>query len=536
MSQYSFTNEQLEIFTNRESSNEYTFIQAYAGSGKTTTIEHYAKMCIGKKVLYLTFNNSLTNEKNSENIEYYTIHGFAYKQLGIDSSDIKNLSLKDIQTMYNIEYYYANSILNGYNYFLASTSLLPKLKHVYNSDNDGLQNHKEVLYYMKDLWNKMENKQCKMCHDYYLKKFMIKNQKLEYDIILIDECQDLTPCVMKILYRTKCKKVFVGDIYQQIYGFRNVLNPFKLEYIDRVNYNLSQSFRFGSNVAILCNKFLNTFYKLKTPIAMKGNDKLSTHIYHHTYTKPKDYAYITRTNKGILTYAYYLAKNNKKFSILGKSYDFDKEIKIFDSLKSKDFSVFSTNLQIESLNDAKEIYKNIQNYKWVLRIELVDEYEENIWTFIKNYHNECAKIKLLTSHQSKGLEFENVVLANDYKPLVHNRTLTFNNYYKNDEYNLIYVAITRAKEKLYLNKNFIKYLMLVNDYNLHYKEDNCSIKDCKQLVPCNYCGLYTYNKYIHNSNNTPDYIYPCYKIEYNCCSDCAELYRNRIINDFKTYW
>jgi len=530
MTQISFTNEQLKIFKNSESCNEYTFIQAYAGSGKTTTIEHYAKECKDKKVLYLTFNNSLTNEKSNENIEYYTIHGFAYNQLCIDSNEVKNLCLKDIQELYNVEYYYANSILNGFNYFLASTSLIPKLKHVYNSDTDGLQNHKEVLYYMKDLWNKMENKQCKMCHDYYLKKFMINKPNLDYDIILIDECQDLTPCVMKILFRTKCKKVFVGDIYQQIYGFRNVLNPFKLEYSDRVDFNLSQSFRFGHNIAELCNTFLNTFYKQKTPICMKGNNEICTNVYHYRSTKPTSYAYITRTNKGILNYSYYLAKNNKHFSIVGKTYNFEKEIKIFESLKSGDFSVLKYDTQIENLEDAKEIYRKIQNYKWVLRIELVQEYKENLWVFIKKFHKEHSYIKLLTSHQSKGLEFENVVLANDYKQLMHNKTMTFNDYYKNDEYNLLYVAMTRAISKLYLNKNVIQYLALVHNYNLKYMED------CTDIAPCNLCGLYTYNRYIHNSNNTPDYVFPCYKIVYNCCLDCADLYRNRIINNFNSYW
>lgn len=518
-----FTNEQKLIFNSK--SNEYTFIQAYAGSGKTTTIENYVNFCDEKnKVLYLTFNTSLISCKNPR-IDYFTIHGFAYNFLNIDSNTIKNLSLKDLQNIYSIDHYYANTILNSYNFFLASTSKIPKLKHVYLSDNDGIKDHKKILNYMKDLWNKMNNNESKICHDYYLKMFMINNPILDYDIILIDECQDITPCIMKILYRQKCRKVFVGDIYQQIYGFRNVLNPFNLNIKDRINFNLTLSFRFGNNLALLCNIFLNKF--LKAEDTVKGCDNIDTKIYHYKYGKPKDYAYITRTNKEIIIKAYYLSKSKTNFTIIGKSYNFEKEIEIFSKIKQNDFSCLK--YCVNSIDAAKEIFKNIQNYKWITRLELIESFEENIWELIKTFHIDDSSIKLLTSHQSKGLEFNNVVLANDFKPLIHLKTLTFNDYYKKDEYNLLYVAMTRAKMKLYLNKNLANFLVLNNDFNFN-------VVVLKFSVPCNNCGLYTHQQITHSTFNTPDFILPNNIVKINCCSNCIDANRNIIINNFKTYW
>ena len=65
-------------------------------------------------------------------------------------------------------------------------------------------------------------------------------------------------------------------------------------------------------------------------------------------------------------------------------------------------------------------------------------------------------------HQSKGLEYDNVKLSDDFIPLISSLNTIY--VYKSrsaiEGYNLLYVAITRAKKNLIINKELFCYLKL----------------------------------------------------------------------------
>ena len=70
---------------------------------------------------------------------------------------------------------------------------------------------------------------------------------LEYDIVLIDECQDLNPQQIAFLTCIPTKRiVFVGDMNQAIYGFRGS-DPYAMDKIKQhyspTEYELTESFR-----------------------------------------------------------------------------------------------------------------------------------------------------------------------------------------------------------------------------------------------------------------------------------------------------
>ena len=55
----------------------------------------------------------------------------------------------------------------------------------------------------------------------------------QYDIVLVDECQDLNPQQIAFLGCIPTKRVvFVGDVNQAIYGFRGS-DPYAIEKIKR---------------------------------------------------------------------------------------------------------------------------------------------------------------------------------------------------------------------------------------------------------------------------------------------------------------
>ena len=84
-----------------------------------------------------------------------------------------------------------------------------------------------------------------------------------------------------------------------------------------------------------------------------------------------------------------------------------------------------------------------------------------------------AHIRLSTIHQSKGLEFDKVRLANDFAELidVSKYRVALNllqeyqpKYIRDEDFNLWYVAITRAKHVLEYNalfKEFVKKLRVL---------------------------------------------------------------------------
>ena len=66
----------------------------------------------------------------------------------------------------------------------------------------------------------------------YLKLFQLSPvdfaKEKNWDILLVDEAQDLTPATIDLIMKTSCAKIFVGDPHQQIYSFRGATNSMPL--------------------------------------------------------------------------------------------------------------------------------------------------------------------------------------------------------------------------------------------------------------------------------------------------------------------
>ena len=106
----------------------------------------------------------------------------------------------------------------------------------------------------------------------------------------------------------------------------------------------------------------------------------------------------------------------------------------------KDFSDYSN---LKSYAQAVEeiellgICKVVENYRYRLPA-LVDAITR------KTADPENAQVILTTAHKSKGLQWPNVYLTSDYLSLIENGELIDPTDIDPDEFNLIYVAITRT--------------------------------------------------------------------------------------------
>ena len=77
----------------------------------------------------------------------------------------------------------------------------------------------------------------------YLKLFQLSGENFanckyrHWDVVLIDETQDLSPAIIDIVKKTtSCAKIFVGDPNQQIYSFRGAMNAMSMVEADHTFY------------------------------------------------------------------------------------------------------------------------------------------------------------------------------------------------------------------------------------------------------------------------------------------------------------
>lgn len=464
-----WTDEQLRIIN---STSQKVVVQAFAGTGKTSTLFEYVRRNPDKSMLYLAFNKELEvsakrkqMEMGLKNITVSTIHAYALeylksKNMLTEGVTVGSIKCKDIVAC-GYDRATANDMLRLLRSYCASSSNDVFVSPEYNEGFKRL-----LVEHTKKMWDSMFEGKLRMLHDVYLKFFQSKRPKLDYDVILVDEIQDCTPCQMDIVNRQTCKKILVGDIHQQIYRFRGVCDPFE----DAECLKLTKSFRFGFDVADMSNAFLRIFKRehsiIKSPRGALTKLLLAPPRESHTI--------VCRTHAGVVDAAF---RQTKPFYLLGiKPINVEKEIDICVDLanmvqgnkhlvnhrKLRDIAYTGANV----LDVILETYWD--NQRWKVRINMYKTHGERILNMYERMSSyivddiEDAHVVITNVHQSKGLEFEHVVMGGDFGTVVY--TINDEVRYRIDprfseEYNLIYVAMTRARKTLTLNEqmyNFVR--------------------------------------------------------------------------------
>ena len=279
-------------------------------------------------------------------------------------------------------------------------------------------------------------------------------QSEKYDIILVDECQDLNPQQIKFLSCIPTDRiVFVGDINQAIYGFRGS-DPLAIDLIKQqyqpVEYPMHQSFRCPTEI-------LDT---VTTIVPHITSNKTGGQVLHKSKTDINypDTCFITsRTNASLIRLAYKFIDKNIQFSI-GAA--FVRSIKYrMDSVLNCSVNISDVrNLLVHDYNrDITRYEKNDWNvsalhdrYKGLIAIANNCSSIPEIKAFIKKmglHTKSGSERKLITIHGVKGLEADHVYfLEPSMCDFFKQRTEI--EWEKQQEDNLYYVACTRALKTL----------------------------------------------------------------------------------------
>jgi len=257
----------------------------------------------------------------------------------------------------------------------------------------------------------------------------------------------------------------VGDMHQQIYGWRYAINS--LQQVDFPVYNLSNSFRFDEEVALIANKILSWKKHLQQLPAVKiiGTGQPVDII--------KTKATLGRTNLSLLlnAIAQWQHGNIKRLHFEGNinSYTFaDEGASLYDVLylyngkpeKIKDKLIAG----MKTMKELEDYIEKTEDNSLGMIVEVVKEFGNKLPSLInelKNNHTvakEDADMIFSTVHRCKGMEYDEVTLLNDFvneeklkKYIVQYGGDKINEKDKNrlaEEINILYVAATRVKIKL----------------------------------------------------------------------------------------
>lgn len=471
-------------------------INAVAGSGKTTIVIEYARTRpAGSKILYLAFNKSVKleaikkfQEKGLNHVTVETSHSLAYKYIVFQSNyRIKALGYKtnEIAELLNLqgneekhtEYIIANHINKFITYFCNSDKLKVQDLNYLDTITDPNARifvntfYQYILSQTRLLLSKMDKGEIEITHDFYLKKFQISNPKLPFDYILFDEGQDASPAMLDVFLKQNATKVIVGDTHQQIYGWRFAVNS--LEKANFETHNLSTSFRFSQDIASLAMEIL----KYKKHINNHQNIDISGK---GESGEIKTKAILARTNLGLLLKAieYVTEKKNVKhiyFEGNINSYTYaDEGASLYDVLNlQNEKRHFIKDKLIKAMKNLKELEDYIgktEDLQLGMMVEIVKEYGNkipNIIKTIKEKHvdgddKEKAEMIFSTVHRCKGMEYDSVRLVNDFiseetleKLKKEKKPEEINETKLNEEINLLYVAVTRTKNKIHIPESLM---------------------------------------------------------------------------------
>lgn len=452
-------------------------VNAFAGTGKTSTLQLLTNHYPQKQFLYLAYNKSIqieASKKFGRNVLVKTVHSLAYKYVAkhtnFDLRNITNYHAKNFAKQFGLDYKTAQKVCNAFSAYCNSSEIEPETQ--------------SYGKYVGRFFRKINSGEIEPSFDFILKKFqllLVDGISIErFDTILLDEAQDSTDVIIDIFLRINADhKVLVGDKHQQIYSFKDSKNAMKR--IDGKELSLTKTFRFPTDIAKYSNTLLSRF-KGET-LEIKSDIEPIT--FESASSNPENsIGYISRGNSALITKMLDLRENNEKFKTVRHPEEIFRTIKDIGYFLNRDKRMISSqNSFLRDLineEDLKHYIKSTKDYQLetTLRIfqsvfnsNLSEVFE--IETFANEFFSskESFKYILTTAHTAKGLEFDCTVISDDFfsfeKIISVSGYSTYQSFIENieecnhkvlDEFNLFYVALTRCKKCSEIYDNNIFYL------------------------------------------------------------------------------
>ncbi|MEX6150779.1 3'-5' exonuclease [Providencia hangzhouensis] len=485
------TDEQQRIIDYKAEPGSMVCVQAYAGSGKTFTLKVYADTHKDKKMLYLVFNKSIREEaekKFPKNVECKTSHALAAARFKHYRHKTKlNIQVKEYRDLMEEEDWRVVKLaINGLSHFMNSADYEINTTHVLkdlgNIDIIPPSRVDSALRAARRIWKQQIDQESDVpcTNNTLLKLYQMSNPALDsvYDIILFDEAQDANPVTLDIVLNNKCAKLFVGDKHQMINRWRGAENA--LDVVEEKGASvlrLTKSFRFGPMVAALANVVLSMIGETHPLV---GLGKLDEVCQPHEIAEHGFHAVISRTYMGVISSAYEAILMGKRVMWNGGIGKYNLgELLDLHAMKTSNYEAIKNPRVLTDYGNwanFQEIAETTKDTNMMRAIRLMENYVDIPGMVDTMRLNEArthkdADLIITTAHTSKGMEWDNVILNDDYPSIIEALMMKKSKQSIIDEMNLLYVAITRTQSRININGSMME---LLEQYN-HRRERNESI-------------------------------------------------------------
>ncbi|CAG9186039.1 3'-5' exonuclease [Cupriavidus pampae] len=447
-------------------------VKAYAGAGKTSTLRMAAEARGRARGLYLAFNKDIATEAASkfpQNTRCRTVHSLAF---GATRPEITRKLKNPVEPPHQLALRYgfgklrlpttigkdlelspgkvARMVMDGVARFCGSAQAEPLAWHIpvdaIVKEEDAERLRESLLPSVRKLWEEYIDpaSPSAISHGVYVKLWERSRPRIGADFILFDEAQDADGLMLSVLRAQQAQVIYVGDPYQQIYEWRGAVNA--MDHIRAPECALTESFRFGPAIAQLASRMLQLMDE-HTPV--RGQEHVSSRILHESVPgRDRFDAILCRKNATVLTHLAQGIGRGDRVAVRAKVDELQAFADGAEQLMHGQRVAYPATLALfESWDEVQEYADSFAGRDLKPLVKLIDDegvdYLRLILTRVSP-ENEADYI-VSTVHRAKGLEWDRVQLAGDFK-FKHGddgkMTMTA------EEKRLLYVAISRAKHLL----------------------------------------------------------------------------------------
>jgi len=459
------------------------------GTGKTRRLLNEVQRYVNKgiplsRIGYFAFTRKAASEARDrflkikteltkKDIKYFqTLHSLAFNRLGLKEENVmQDLNYKAIGDTCGIQIKYASYETNNWNGIFSSDSEylglinLARVKQISVLEQLDLNEHLSKIERDKlDAIDKEINNYKKIYNliDFtdMIQKFLDTNDTPEFDVIFIDEAQDLSliqwSMINKIEKDTGCDVWVAGDDDQAIFGWAGADVDSFINY-DAEEILLKESERVPSSIQKIALDVINRIQDNR--IDKQYFPKSETGDIYERYKLSDidmttgDWLILTRTKSLLKPIPTYLKKkglffNTAQGNSIGKS--LYEDIQYWSQLQKR---IPLPDIQVQRIKERIKDSMNL-SLKWYDAFDNVSDSQITYMRLLLLNHEDPtkeARIKVSTIHGAKGGEATNVVLflnetANTIKGAKKSTAK------QDEEYRVWYVGITRTMKNLYLIK------------------------------------------------------------------------------------
>ena len=524
------TAEQARFVAHDVHAGELVRVQAFAGTGKTQSLLAYATRRPQQRFLYIAFNAATAKSARMRfppNVDCRTMHSVALQQVALPGGQaLGNLRPRDVARLLAGRLPEGRStrdeaqrqrdklapstvaayVLRTMERFMQSSDAriradthVPRTLAQYTDLSPrAVAEAAEVLWELVCAGRTRSGRAVPCPHDAYVKLLHLRRPAQcfhGYDVLLLDEAQDLSACQTSILLRARgeCGVVVVGDVHQKIYGFRGgTATAFNSRlYPPSATFALTQSFRFGDEVAALASSVLG----LKAPppwdpgaprprLTGAGRDQVFREARRGPAALPvaTKHARIYRTNARLtqdaLALAVALPPGHGLFLKTSQNLQHGPLLELLRDAHTLYHGLttrLSAGSPLREFAAWKELVEHVEaedgggDGKLGLVVSLApmlaaEDFLAQVARLEQRFcaSEDAALVVMTTVHQAKGLEWDRVVVADDFYPpfaaSVPALRVQVAALGAQDELNNMYVALTRARRELVVPDSVLEWV------------------------------------------------------------------------------